>query len=176
MEKRGQPRTRRRLTCEIGIDRDRCPSIVGDLSLGGIFVHTQARPRLGSVVEVIFPASPAREEIRIRAGVARKRVAPQLLQSSQPSGLGLEILAPRTEYERCVFQPACPPLSEADWLSGGRMPGPKQAMRTYRFRLVRLDRPGAKVLSIRSASEFNARARVLSRAGNSWTICDVQAL
>ncbi len=158
------------------MDSGRFAGIVCDLSQRGLFVHTSAWPRLDSVVEVIFPASQTRAEIRVEAAVARKRVAPHQLQSTLSSGVGLEILAPWTEYERYVFQPACPPLSESEWRIGSSDSGPKQATRAYRFRLVRLDRSGSQVLSVRCVSEKSARDRALSRAGAGWRITDVRPL
>jgi len=176
VEKRRQLRTRRRLDCEIAMDCDRSDGIVYDLSARGLFVQTPARPRLNSVVEVIFPASQTRAEIRVEAGVARKHVAPRGMQFSLPTGVGLEILAPRTEYESCVFQPACPPLGESDGVTGSGDPGPKQATRSYRILLVRGDHSDSRVLSLRCESEANARTRALSRAGAGWKIADVLPL
>ena len=158
------------------MDSGCCAGIVCDLSHRGLFIQTLAKPMLNSIVEVIFPASRTRAEIRIEAGVARKRCAPRQLQSALPSGLGLEILAPRNEYERYVFRPACPQLRESAWLADSFDPHPKQLTRAYRFHLTRLDRVGSQILSVRCESEASARARALSRAGAGWKITDVQPL
>ncbi len=179
MEKRARPRRAQRLTCEILSRGGRSAGIVRDLSERGVFIQTLADPSLNSVVEIVFSGSGARPEVRVEAGVARKRVAPPRLQATVPSGIGVEILPPRDEYERWVARPACPTLGASGTTVPPDLPIAstfESRLATYRFCLMRGGQAGQKVLTIRCESEAGARARARARAGAGWKVVDVQRL
>lgn len=184
MEKRLRSRVPRRITCEIAWPGWRASGIVRDLSDRGVFVQTLADPKPNSVVKVVFAASGNRPEVCVEAGVARKRIAPPRLHASVPSGIGLEILPPRAEYERWLARPNCPSLGEAVVLEVEvevevASPFPthhEQAMKAYRFRMTRRARSSPQFLTIDCETEAGARARALARAGAGWRIVDVQPL
>lgn len=177
MEKRGTLRIPRRLTCEIVLaDGRRTSGIIRDLSERGVFVQTLASPNLNSVVEVVFVGSDHQLPIRVEAGVARKRVVPARLQAIMPAGIGLELLPPRTDYERWVFRPARPALDRSDSPLDAFAAQPEQRVRAYRFHLIHPGRVENQVLTIRCESEGGARARALARAGAGWKIADAESL
>jgi len=43
-------------------------------------------------------------------------------------------------------------------------------MKSYRLHLIRFDRPESQVVTVRAASEFDARAHILGRLGHGWRI------
>jgi hypothetical protein len=176
MEKRNRTRVPRRLTCDIAWSGRRSSGIVRDITDRGLFVQTLADPKPNSVVELIFAASGSQPEIRLEAGVARKRIAPPRLRASVPSGVGLEVLPPRTEYERWLSQPARPRLGESIVVASPYRAQGEQAVKAFRFRLIRRDRLASQSLTIRCETEAGARARALARIGTGWKIADVQPL
>jgi hypothetical protein len=185
MEKRSRVRLPRRLTCQIQTPTERVSGFVRDVSRSGFFVQTGAMPPTNSLIHVLFPSTGNQPELRIEAGVARKREIARRLQSSVPSGLGLEVIPPRDTYERWVFGPVEPGLIgssstthyafDRDELDSGVIL-PEQSIRTYRFRMLRHDQSASRMITIQCASEAGARARALVRAGAGWKIADAQAL
>jgi hypothetical protein len=185
MDKRDRHRTRRRLTCELLVEGERAPAMVRDLSQKGLFVQTRMKPRVNSVVEVIFPPKGLQPEVRVEAGVARKRAVPPRLQASVPGGVGLELLGPRPEFERWVLRTETTGLAKsayADMTDMTARPGelpteaPEVGIRAYRIRLTARNRAESRVLTIRCESFAGARARALARMGQGWKIADLQAL
>ena len=183
MEKRSRPRIPKRLTCEIALHGQRYPGIVHDLSERGLFVQTLANPTPNSVVEILFAGVGDRPDIRLEAGVARRRIAPPRLQAAVPSGVGLEILPPRTEYERWIARPSAGPrlgdsISIAPAYVSAEDPSAPSSgpIRTFRFRMRRRDRPESRLLTIRCETEAGARARALARAGAGWKIANMERL
>ena len=185
MEKRARVRLPRRLTCQIHASTGVSTGFVRDVSRSGLFVQTNAAPPTNSLVEVVFSSLGGQPDLRIEAGVARKRTIAPRLQPSVPSGIGLEVIPPRDFYERWIFGPAEPALlgsvstthyaydrEEAQSIAAP----PEQSIRSYRFRMLRHDKSMSRVLTIRCASEAGARARALVRAGPGWKIADAQAL
>jgi hypothetical protein len=176
MDKRNQTRISRRLTCEIAWQGQRFSGIVRDVTDRGLFVQTLANPAPNSLVRLSFPADGARPNIQLEAGVARRRVAPRRLQATIPSGIGLEIMPPRAEYEKWLVNPARPALLQPSSVDPQSASHADPVVRPYRFRLVKHGQASAQLLTIRCATEAGARARALARAGNGWKIADVQAL
>lgn len=185
MEKRGRVRLPRRLTCQIKTNQDLVSGFVCDVSRTGLFVQTGASPPTNSVVEVIFSSLGNQPDLRVEAGVARKRIIAQRLQTSVPSGIGLEVIPPRDIYERWIFGPAEPALLgsastthyafDRNELNGDTF-RPEQPIRAYRFRMRRHDQSVSRLLTIRCTTEAGARAQALVRAGPGWKIADAQAL
>ncbi len=168
MEKRQEPRTRKRITCELVIDGKGSPGIVHDVSAAGLFVQTRARPEPGSQVGVVLRPEGSTDEVRFEASVARQRVVPTRLQASLPGGVGLVVEDPTEELQALLDSFVSP---------GGSGPAEDaSAVRTYRVRVKQRGKPVSKVINVRCESAQAARARALRQAGNGWTVADVQEL
>lgn len=185
MEKRSRVRLPRRLTCQIKTNTDIASGFVRDVSRNGLFVQTGATPPTNSLVEVIFSSLGNQPDLRIEAGVARKRNVARRLQPTVPAGIGLEVIPPYDSYERWIFGPAQPALAGSMSTTHYAFDReevqtnsavPERSVRSYRFRMLRHDRSNSQILTIRCASEAGARARALVRAGPGWKIADAQAL
>ena len=174
MEKRKQRRTRKRMTCELVIGEARQTVFVRDLSPEGLFVQMRAKVDPNARVRLVFAAKDDLPEIDVEARVARKRNTPPRLQSSVPSGVGLEVIDPSDAYfalvERSVVsgvQVGEAPKEEVPVAAG---------VRTFRVRLIQPGKPNASVFTVRSESMQGARARALARAGRLWKIADIQEI
>lgn len=175
MERRGGNRLSRRLICEIETSGARSSGIVRDLSAHGLFVQTLVSPAPNSIIELIFSGSGDQPPIRIEAGVARKLRTPRRLQSTVPSGIGVEVIPPRDAYQRWIVGAAA---GYADKLTESKPVPSLGAVKLapikelYRFRLVRIDGSRQQFLSIECDTEAGARARALARAGAGWKIAE----
>ena len=174
MEKRKQRRTRKRLTCEIVIGETRQTVLVRDLSPEGLFVQTRSKVDPNAQVRLVFAAKDDLPAVDVEARVARKRITPPRLQSSVPSGIGLEVIDPSDAYYTLVelsvatgVQVAEAPKEEVP--AGG-------GVRTFRVRLTQPGKPNASVVTVRSETMQGARARALARAGRQWKIADIQEI
>ncbi len=174
MEKRKQRRTRKRLTCELVIGESRQTVLVRDLSPEGLFVQTRAQVDPNGRVLLVFAAKDDLPAIEVEARVARKRNTPPRLQSSVPSGVGLEVIDPSDAYYTLVER------SVASGVQVGEAPKEEvpagAGMRTFRVRLIQPGKPNANVFTVRSESMQGARARALARAGRQWKIADIQEI
>ena len=174
MEKRKQRRTRKRQTCELVIGGSRQTVVVRDLSPEGLFVQTRAKLDPNSRVRLVFAAKGDLPEFEVEARVARKRITPPRLQSSVPSGVGLEVIDPSDAYFALVK------ISAASGVRAGEAPKKEvpagAGIRTFRVRLIQPGKPNASVFTVRSESMQGARARALSRAGRQWKIADIQEI
>jgi len=174
LEKRKQRRTRKRLTCELVIGESRQTVLVRDLSPEGLFVQTRAKVDPNHRVRLFFAAKDDLPEVEVEARVARKRNTPPRLQSSVPSGIGLEVIDPPDAYFVLVEH------SVASGVQDGEAPKedvPAGAgIRTFRVRLIQPGRSNASVFTVRSESLQGARARALARAGRDWKIADIQEI
>jgi len=174
LEKRKQRRTRKRLTCELVIGESRQTVLVRDISPEGLFVQTRARVDPNSTVRLVFAAKDELPAIDVEARVARKRNTPPRLQSSVPSGVGLEVINPSDAYFMLVER------SVASGVQVGEAPKEEvpagTGIRTFRVRMTQPGKPNANVFTVRSESMQGARARALSRAGRHWKIADIQEI
>jgi len=174
LEKRKQRRTRKRMTCELVIGESRQTVLVRDLSPEGLFVQTRAKVDPNGRVRLVFAAKDDLPGVDVEARVARKRNTPPRLQSSVPSGVGLEVIDPSDAYFALVEQ------SVASGVQGGEAvqeEAPSSAgLRTFRVRLTQPGKSNATVFTVRSESMQGARARALSRAGRLWKIADIQEI
>jgi hypothetical protein len=173
VEKRKQRRVRKRLTCELVVGCERHAALVRDLSPQGLFVQTRVRLLApGTELAIVFPAYEGRAELRVQARVARQRQVPPRLQGSVPGGVGLTLIDPPAAYR--------------DLLDGQSGPEPREPLtpppagaagvRTFRVRVSPRDKPGSRVITVRSESLHGARARALARAGRGWKIADIQEI
>ncbi|MFK7897766.1 MAG: PilZ domain-containing protein [Myxococcota bacterium] len=181
MEKRDRARLPRRLTCQIQTPDERVSGFVRNVSRSGFFVQTGAKPRANSLVHVVFPAIGNQPELRIEAGVARRRNVSRRLAPTAPSGIGLEVIPPRGDYERWIFGPAEPSLigsaSTTHYAYDCASPVTEtieldQIVHTFRFRMLKHDRSACRTVMIQSTCEATARARALVRLGAGWKIAE----
>ncbi|MCH8083040.1 MAG: PilZ domain-containing protein [Myxococcales bacterium] len=174
MEKRKQRRTRKRLTCELVIGESRQTVLVRDISPEGLFVQTRAKVDPNARVRLVFAAKDDLPVIDVEARVARKRITPPRLQSSVPSGVGLEVIDPSDAYNTLVER------SVASGVQVGEAPKEEvpaaAGVRTFRVRLIQPGKPKANVITVRSETMQGARARALARAGRQWKIADIQEI
>lgn len=175
MEKRKQPRTKRRLTCELVIGGHRHPAIVLDISPAGLFVQTRAKPDPGTVVELVFPAYDGQPEIRAKASVARARIVPRRLQSSVPGGVGLELIDQSPAFQELLVRRVGDTAGGPEPDKSANSPSDK-VIRTYRVRVTQRGKPNSRVLTVRSQNAQGARARALVQAGRDWKIADIQEI
>ena len=175
MEKRKQRRTRKRLTCELVVGESRQTVFVRDLSPEGLFVQTRARIDPNAKVCLAFAAQADLPAIELEVRVRRKRHTPPRLQSSVPSGVGLEVIDPPPAYLTLVERSATSGgVKDAEGLKEDAAAG--SGIRTFRVRLTQRGKPNANVLTVRSESLQGARARALARAGRDWKIADIQEI
>jgi hypothetical protein len=162
------------MTCELVIGESRQTVLVRDLSPKGLFVQTRAKVDPNGRVRLVFAASDDLPAIEVEARVARKRITPPRLQSSVPSGVGLEVIDPSDAYYTLVER------SVASGIQVGEVPKeevPAQSgIRTFRVRLTQPGKPNANVFTVRSETLQGARARALARAGRQWKIADIQEI
>ena len=170
-ERRRRQRTKRQLTCEVVVGERRHPAIVRDASPLGMFVQTRAKPRVDSVVYLVFRARGRRPEIRVEAGVARERIVAPRLRSTVPNGLGLEFLDPPAALSELLDSTARDPEPR----DANDEPS-RRSIRTFRIRLIRRDTSDWRMMTVRSESAPGARARALARAGLAWKIADFQEI
>jgi len=174
LEKRKQRRTRKRLTCELVIGESRQTVLVRDLSPEGLFVQTRAKVDPNARVRLVFSAQGDLPEMEFEARVTRKRHTPPRLQSSVPSGVGLEVIDPPSAYLTLVERSAASGVQDAEASKEDAASG--AGIRTFRVRLIQPGKPRANVFTVRSESMQGARARALARAGRDWKIADIQEI
>jgi hypothetical protein len=174
LEKRKQRRTRKRLTCELVIGESRQTVFVRDLSPDGLFVQTRAKVDPNARVRLVFGAQADLPQMEFEARVTRKRHTPPRLQSSVPSGVGLEVIDPPAAYLTLVERSAASGVQDAEAPKEEAAAG--AGIRTFRVRLIQRGKPNASVFTVRSESLQGARARALARAGRDWKIADIQEI
>jgi hypothetical protein len=171
LEKRREKRSKRRLTCELVVGEDRHSAIVRDISPGGLFLQTRAKPRPESRAQLIFPAHGRQSEIRLEVRVARQRVVPAQLQSAVAGGLGVELIDPPPDF--------------LEWIGGGAGTRPETEkasppddpdLRTFRVRVAQHETPRSKLLTVRCSSPTEAGAAALERTGSGWKVAEVEEI
>ena len=106
MDKRREPRMKKRIACALWIKGVRQYGIVLDLSSRGLFVQTSAKPAPGDTVriEMTLPGQP--RTTTLMATVARVRMVPSALLTVAQGGIGLTLQSPPEEYFVFVGQVA----------------------------------------------------------------------
>jgi hypothetical protein len=190
------PRSKKRIACELSIDGDRYKGIVLDIAVFGMFVQTNARPMPGSYVEVSMSIPGESVPVVLGAVVARRNVVPPQLLTVARGGVGLAIEEPPKAYVDflCDVSPEQSEFVTAERRKGavkagrggpgsakggagsgsvGSKGGPPPAKR---FRIHAVDtKNGAKntFLTI-SASEAEARAKVVDELGEDWQVLFIE--
>ena len=89
-----------------------------------------------------------------------------------PGGVGLELIDPPAAFQdllagKAGVEPQKPTAQPPAGAAG---------VRTFRVRVSPRDKPGSRVITVRSESLHGARARALARAGRGWKIADIQEI
>jgi hypothetical protein len=173
MEKRLHDRFDCRVECEVTSAHERFRGIVNDVSSLGLFVETWASPELNSIIRLRFGKTEKQPEFSLNAGVARKNSRGDEQSFANAPGIGLAILPPRSSFERFIVEPAQPTLGLTLAPLGSQTSG---TAGTFRVRLIRQDRPGTQILTLRCENEATARVVALARLGGVWRVAESQPL
>ncbi|HEY8156407.1 MAG TPA: PilZ domain-containing protein [Myxococcota bacterium] len=98
MDKRREPRIKKRIGCAIWIKGVRQHGIVLDLSSKGLFVQTGAKPAPGESIRIELTLPGQTRPTTLMATVARVRTVPPALLSVAQGGIGLVLQNPPEEY------------------------------------------------------------------------------
>ncbi len=98
MNKRREPRIKKRLACALWIKGVRQHGIVLDLSSKGLFVQTSAKPSPGEAVRIELVLPGQSKATSLMATVARVRTVPPALLAVAQGGIGLQLQNPPEEY------------------------------------------------------------------------------
>jgi hypothetical protein len=98
-DRRGNPRQRRRLGCELRVDGKTHTGVVLDLSAQGLFVRTNVQPQAGTPFTVVI-RRPGGDVWEIAVRVARK--VPRAGSPPSQRGLGLEVVEAPASYHAFV--------------------------------------------------------------------------
>jgi PilZ domain len=98
MQKRREPRMKKRLACALWIKGVRQHGIVLDLSSKGLFVQTSAKPAPGEAVRIELVLPGQTKATTLMATVARVRTVPPALLAVAQGGIGLKLDNPPEEY------------------------------------------------------------------------------
>jgi hypothetical protein len=98
MNKRREPRLKKRMACALTIKGVRQHGIILDVSSKGLFVQTSAKPAPGDAVRVELTLPGKSRPTILDATVARVRQVPPALLSVAQGGIGLVLQHPPEEY------------------------------------------------------------------------------
>jgi hypothetical protein len=98
MNKRREPRLKKRLACALWIKGVRQHGIVLDVSSKGLFVQTSAKPSPGEAVRIEMVLPGQSKSTTLMATVARVRTVPPALLAVAQGGIGLKLDNPPEEY------------------------------------------------------------------------------
>jgi hypothetical protein len=98
MNKRREPRMKKRMACALTIKGVRQHGIILDVSSRGLFVQTSAKPAPGDHVRIELTLPGKSKPTVMDATVARVRMVPPALLSVAQGGIGLLLQNPPEEY------------------------------------------------------------------------------
>jgi PilZ domain len=98
LNKRREPRMKKRIACALWIKGVRQHGIVLDLSSKGLFVQTSAKPSPGEAVRIELVLPGQTKPTTLMASVARVRTVPPALLAVAQGGIGLVLQNPPEEY------------------------------------------------------------------------------
>jgi hypothetical protein len=154
MDRRRHKRIKRRIPCLVVVNGEPHQGIVLDLSIGNMFVQTNATMQCKGSVEVVFPATDQRPELRVRTRVARvKQVPPRLATVTRP-GLGLEVVEAPPNYSRLIKG--------------------KPFLPQFRVQVRQSGSPRSRTLTLESIDEEEAKASALTITGGGWEVVGVE--
>jgi Tfp pilus assembly protein PilZ len=166
VDKRRKPRQQRRLSCELHLAGKRHTGIVRDVSEIGIYVQTRAKAAAGERIELVFAASGAQQEVRVKTRVVRLDRLTAHFATSGAGGLGLELTEPAGGLDHL--------LVEAGFANGAPAPaGQVVAMKLFRVKLTAITGGGTQTVRVNAPGKEGARSRALARAGKGWKVSEV---
>jgi len=98
MDKRHEPRLKKRIACALWIKGVRQHGIILDLSSKGLFVQTSAKPSPGESIRIELTLPGQKSATTLMATVARVRMVPPALLTVAQGGIGLLLQSPPEEY------------------------------------------------------------------------------
>ena len=98
MERRREPRIKRRLTCEFFHEMTSHRGIILDLGPQGIFIRTNAVLSPGTEIDIHLAASVAAPTMTLRGCVVRRRAVPATLTTLIQPGIGVRLLDVPREF------------------------------------------------------------------------------
>lgn len=102
MERRGEPRIKKRIGCELVLGERRFGGLVLDFSSHGLFVQTAATPAPGQPIRVLLSAPGRAQPLELEAVVARTKLVPPQLRNVAQGGIGIHVARPSAEFARFV--------------------------------------------------------------------------
>ena len=148
-------RVRMRLSCEVSVGERRHSGLVLNVSPGGLFVQTHAKPTSGDAVRVGLHVPGCAEAMTLDATVVWKRVVPASLIRVAQGGVGLRLLNPPEGYYQFLAAAA-------------RFPESRGRPASFKVRVSRGQR--SRIVSVAAASETRAREIALESAGAGWKV------
>jgi hypothetical protein len=127
MERRTQPRIRRRMECEVRFAGWRHRGVVVDASPQGLFVRTGARPTSAAEVEIRMRLPGRSDAMRLRAAPVRMHLAPAPGTGAPRCGMGLRVVEAPESYA-ALFRADALPARSPD----RRGPAPRAPLRERR--------------------------------------------
>lgn len=112
MERRIEPRIRKRISCDLQVGDRRFSGLVLDLSETGLFIQTVARPLPGARVRLGLTGGRLGEPLQLEARVARTRLVPPQLRTVARGGLGIHLERPPDAYLEFLEELRNPPKPE----------------------------------------------------------------
>lgn len=144
-----------------------------NVSEGGVFVSSRARPPVGSQVVLNFLPHDGQNAAGIAARVVWKRQVHRAAQTLGEAGIGLEIESEAYQHFVKGLVPALAgPSASSQWANEPLPEGPSASF------LVRAAVPGTprtRTVEIDAASEALAGDRVLTNLGDEWRVLEVTA-
>ncbi len=137
MDRRGEPRIKKRIACELCVGEKRFNGLVLDFSSHGLFVQTAAQPDPGERVRVALSASGRPAPLVVEAVVARTKLVPPQLRTVAQGGLGLHVPQPTAEFAQFVEDVQRPVKIQKVSILPGSAPAPAQAKTLTKERLDR---------------------------------------
>ena len=168
-----EPRFKKRVPCELIVDRSRHPGIVLNLSRSGLFVQTAVTARRGADVAVDLNTASGGAAIGVNATVMWNRKVAAQLRGVRHGGVGLQIRSANESYydllatvadtEGSLWRPAGVDQTVPD----------ETSVFGYRVRVKQLGAPRSKTLFFSCAGEAEARERAETVTGRGWEILEV---
>ncbi len=135
--RRGEPRIKKRIACELGVGEKRYNGLVLDLSSHGLFVQTAAQPDPGARVRVAISAPGRSAPLVVEALVARNKLVPPQLRTVAQGGLGLHVPQPTPEFAQFVADVRRPVKIQKVSILPGKPPALQQDKTLTKERLDR---------------------------------------
>lgn len=177
MERRGSPRIRCRMQCELVRDGKRSQATILDFSEGGLCVQSGLGVDQGTAVTVLM-RHPRGHEIAVDALVWHVRQVRGRTGKAGNRVLGLMISKAPDEYfellPRVEPDPPSPPqdqpVADAPFLSCEE---PVPSLSPFRIRVKACSGPRTRVLSMSAESADEAKSLAILDLGHDWEILEV---